>query len=543
MVLSAKAASEVLLRLPKLGQSMEAATVTQWHAAEGEEVQEGQLLISVETDKATYDLESPGTGRLHILVETGDEVAIDTILARIGGSAGRASAAPGDEARTPKMAPEPVRTPSGSGRVLASPKARRMAQELGVDLTTVPASGANGVVAAEDVERAAARGSSAPSEPAPPAPVVRGERLVGARATMARRMQESWQTIPHIVQMIDVDASGLRAERERLKAAGVAVAINDLLLSSVARVLAQAPALNVALVGDQLVRHSSVDVGFAVETERGLYVPVIRRAEALSVEALAAEAARLSAAAREGALRAGDSGGASLTVSNLGMYGIRAGTPVISPGEPALVFVGAIEDRPVVLNGGLAIRPMLTLSVAYDHRIVDGAAAARFTASLKATLEQIGQAAPPAAEEQLGPRELSFASAGAGFRVDVAGPGGRRWIADEPTADGGTDTGPTPVDALLGALASCLTISLRFAARRSKVPIDRVDGRVRANPAGHITSIAVELEVWSTAAEADVLALREPMERGCFVSRVLRGDLDCTVDLRVRNTEGTSTRS
>jgi uncharacterized OsmC-like protein len=299
----------------------------------------------------------------------------------------------------------------------------------------------------------------------------------------------------------------------------------------------------VALVGDQLVRHSSVDVGFAVETERGLYVPVIRRAEALSVEALAAEAARLSAAAREGALRAGDSGGASLTVSNLGMYGIRAGTPVISPGEPALVFVGAIEDRPVVLNGGLAIRPMLTLSVAYDHRIVDGAAAARFTASLKATLEQIGQAAPPAAEEQLGPRELSFASAGAGFRVDVAGPGGRRWIADEPTADGGTDTGPTPVDALLGALASCLTISLRFAARRRKVPIDRVDGRVRANPAGHITSIAVELEVWSTAAEADVLALREPMERGCFVSRVLRGDLDCTVDLRVRNTEGTSTRS
>jgi len=543
VVLSAKPQSEALLRLPKLGQSMEAATVTQWHAAEGEEVQEGQLLASVETDKATYDLESPGTGSLHILVETGEEVPIDTILARIGGSGGREPPAPGEESPTPKTAPQLARAPSPGERVLASPKARRMAQELGVDLSTVTASGADGVVSAEDVERAAATTSSAASAPASSPPVVRGERLVGARATMARRMQESWQTVPHIVQMIDVDASGLRIERERFKAAGVAVTVNDLLLSSVARVLAGAPGLNVALVGDQLVRHDGVDVGFAVETPRGLYVPVIRGADALSVEALAAEAARLSAAAREGALRAADSGGASLTVSNLGMYGIRAGTPVISPGEPALVFVGAIEERAVVRNGGLAIRPMLTLSVAYDHRIIDGAAAARFTAGLKAALERTGEPAPPPVEAQHGPRELSFASAGAGFRVDVDGPGGRRWIADEPVADGGTDTGPTPVDALLGALASCLTISLRFAARRRKVPIDRVDGLVQANPTGHITSIAVELEVWSSAAEADVLALREPMERGCFVSGVFRGDLDYTVDIRVRSDGGTSTRS
>ena len=196
-------------------------------------------------------------------------------------------------------------------------------------------------------------------------------------------MQEAWQTIPHIIQMVDVDATALLATRSRLKAAVPSLTLNDLILQTAAHVMAELPELNGTVEGDTLVFYQGVDVGFAVDTPRGLIVPVIRRADNLSVEELAAESQRLIEAARSGRLGPENIGGASLTVSNLGMFGIRAGTPVINLGEPILVFVGAVEDRPVVAEGQIVVRPMLTLSIAYDHRVADGVAAARFTRGLK----------------------------------------------------------------------------------------------------------------------------------------------------------------
>ena len=211
--------------------------------------------------------------------------------------------------------------------------------------------------------------------------------LTGIRKTTARRTQEGWQTIPHIVQMVDVDATTLLATRAQLKAEIPSLTINDLLLLAAAQVMAEHPELNATVEGETLVLYDGVDVGFAADTPRGLVVPVVRHADKLSVKEFAAESVRLIEAARNGRLGYEDIGNASLTVSNLGMFGIRFGTPVINLGEPILVFVGAVEDRPVVDHGQVVIRPMMTLSIAYDHRVTDGVGAAAFTQGLKERLE------------------------------------------------------------------------------------------------------------------------------------------------------------
>jgi len=534
-----------VVRLPKLGQSMEAATIVQWHVAEGGEVAEGQLLVSIETDKATYDLEAPAAGRLHIEVAAGEEVAVETVLARLL-AAGETAASPNmPAAGTPAPAAAsaaPARRHSPAGRVLASPKAKRLAAELGVDLGTLRASGEDGVISAEDVERAAGARAEAGGT-ATAAPVQRGrreigrERLTGPRATMARRLQQAWQEIPHIVQMIDVDASGLLAARAAYKERGADVTVNDLLLVAAAKALLEAPDLNVSLEAGEVVQHEGVDVGFAVETERGLFVPVIRGADNLTAEELAAETARLSTAAREARLGLAEMGGASLTVSNLGMYGIKAGTPVINPGEPLLVFAGAIEDRPVAVRGDVVVRPTLTLSIAYDHRLASGAGAAAYTVALKREIESLaaGVTAPRsgAEPEHLGHRHVRSVSPGGDYRVDVSAPGGRRWTLDEPEAMGGTDQGATPVDAFLGALLGCMTISLKAAGRRRKVPIERVEGEVRANPERVINEITLVLDVWSAADEEQVRGLLPVAERGCWVSRVVNPEIAYTIEMRV----------
>lgn len=533
-----------MLRLPKLGQSMEAATIVRWHAAEGTKVAKGEVVVSIETEKATYELEAPGDGWLHIEVPEGEEVAVETVLGRLLSEPGAPVATPSPAtAAAAAPSPAPVASPAKGarpGRVLATPKAKRLAAELGVDLAMVRASGADGIISAEDVEAAARAVTGAAAPQGEPATAgarreTRRERLAGARRTMARRLQQAWQEIPHIVQMVDADASGLLARRSALRAEGIEVSVNDLVLQAAAQALAETPALNVSLEGGELIYHDGVDVGFAVETERGLYVPVVRGADSLTPGALAAETARLSAAARDGTMRPDEMGGASLTVSNLGMYGIRAGTPVINPGEPVLVFVGTIEERAVVAGGQVVARPTLTLSIAYDHRLASGAGAAAYTQALKGRIEEGpaagAAAAAPAAPGE--PRQLRAASAGDAYRIDVHGPEGHRWTLDEPPAQGGTGEGPTPVDAFLGGLLGCLMVSLKAAARRRKVPLARVGGEVRANPERAIREIGVVLQVWSDAPEADVQALLAPAERGCWVSGVLKPEIDYHVELQV----------
>ena len=526
--------------MPKLGQAMTEGVVVRWHRTDGERVAAGELLVTVETDKATYDLEATAGGTLHVVVQEGEEVPIHTVIAEIGDAPVRADTA---SASPPTEPVARQRTASRPGRVLASPKAKRLATERGIDLSSLTPSSADGVISAADVERAAA--DQQPAVAAQPASALtRTERerrpLTGIRKAAARRLQAAWQTIPHIVQMIDVDAGALQAARERRKADLAGLTLNDLILYAAVRVLAGLPDLNGTVEDAELVLYDGVDIGFAVDSPRGLLVPVIRGAGSLSITQLVRERQRLVEAARAGQLQPADMGQASLTVSNLGMFGIRAGTPVINLGEPILVFVGAVEERPVVAEGQIIARPMLTLSIAYDHRVADGVAASRLSQGLKEALENLEsesfsevpnpQSPTPNPQESLGKREVRSVSAGDQYAVQVRSHA-HVWSLDEPASDGGQDTGPDPVTAFLGALLSCLTIAFKAAARRRKVAITRVEGRAKASPKGQVKEIALTLAVWSAASEQDLQLLLERARRGCYVSGVLKPDIQLTVEL------------
>lgn len=544
--------------MPKIGQAMAEGTVLQWHRRDGDRVTTGEILVTIETDKATYDLEAPASGTLHIYINEGQAVAVGTVIGEIGESQRRTiTAAP---VASPAGGPAAMKTPTPR-KVLASPKAKRLAAERGIDLSTITPSSADGIISVSDVENALAAGKPGlQSETAAGASRVVRERrqLTGIRKTSARRLYEAWRTIPHIVQMVDVDASALLATRARLQAEIPSLTLNDIILQAAAHVMAEHADLNGTVQEETLVLYEDVAIGFAVDTPRGLVVPVMRRADTLSLAAIAAESQRLIEAARSGRLGPNDIGGASLTVSNLGMFGIRAGTPVINLGESVLVFVGAIEDRPVVVAGQIVIRPTLTLSIAYDHRVADGVAAARFTRSLKEALERQGSevrdqkseldnardghrssSVPTSDPRSLTPssrREVWTLSQGNDFTVQVRSLG-HAWVLDEPVSDGGTDAGPDPVSAFLGALLACLTIAFQAAARRRKVTIERIEGRVHATPEGHVKSLGVALAVWSPDPEETVRGLLERAKRSCYVSSLLKSDLDYTIELSVHPTQ------
>jgi pyruvate/2-oxoglutarate dehydrogenase complex dihydrolipoamide acyltransferase (E2) component/uncharacterized OsmC-like protein len=564
----ATVAQSTAVLMPKIGQAMAEGTVLQWHYQDGARIEQGVVLVTIETDKATYDLEAPASGTLHIYISEGQEVTVGTVIGEIGEASQRANApfAPTvPSALVASVAKAPARK-----KVLASPKAKQLAAAHGIDLATIAPSGADGIISAGDIEKTIAekdkglkplvtKQAASPVDTTVSHAIRERRKLTGIRKTSARRVQEAWQTIPHIVQMVDVDATALLAARAALKAEAPSLTLNDLILHAAARVMTELPDLNGTIEDDTLVLYEGVDVGFAADTPRGLVVPVIRRADTLSIGELAAQSQRLIAAARSGRLAPENIGSASLTVSNLGMFGIRAGTPVINLGEPILVFVGAVADRPVVVNGQVAVRPMLTLSIAYDHRVADGVAASQFTRGLKNRLESRVQGleskessesgvwspgseirktntqhSTPNTQAELEKREIHAVSAGSGYVVRVRSHG-HTWILDEPIADGGTDTGPDPVSAFLGALLSCMTISFTASARRRKVTVERLEGRVQGTPQGHVKDIAMTLEVWSPDSEENVRALLEPAKRGCYVSGVLKPEIDFQVALTVHS--------
>jgi pyruvate dehydrogenase E2 component (dihydrolipoamide acetyltransferase) len=402
------------IRMPRLGHSMTEGTLVAWLAKPGDRVHAGQIVLTIETDKAEYEVEAPVDGLLaDPLVVESQTAAVGAVLGWVlepgeGRPSAPAEGASGAAPQLRKGGPAP--TISAGGKVRASPKARRLAESLGIELATVAASGPDGLVTEADVERAAQKTDEA--EAAPPSGEWKGRavrerrRLAPIRRTTARRMAEAWASVPHIVQMIDVDMEEARRLRGRWKAEGgetAAVTYNDLVVKASALALAEHSDLNAAVDGDELVVFAAVNAGIAVDTPRGLVVPVVRNADRLSIHALAREARRLAAKARAGGLDPDDFGVGTFTVSNLGSFGIRAGTPVVNPPEAMLVFVGAVEERPVVRDGAIVVRPTLTLSIAYDHRVADGADAARLTARIRELLESPASWASPEAREAAPP--------------------------------------------------------------------------------------------------------------------------------------------
>ncbi len=427
------------VKLPRLGQGMESGTIVRWLKTEGEAVTKGEPLFELDTDKVTQEVEADSDGVLLKIVIADGEVDVGTTVGIIGsqdedvsalveaarGGNGGAPAPVADEAPTEAAATEEAPAeeapaehagepaPSGAPaqeaapaqpqeqqqapvraegeRVKASPLARRIARERGVDLQQVLGTGPEGRVIAEDVEKAAIR----PAAPAPAAapgaePEFEVVELTSTRKTIARRLTEAWQA-PVFQLTVTADASELVATRERMvdlmREGETKPTVSDVLTRIVAAALARHPAVNANFVDGRLHRFAAVNVGLAVAAPSGLVVPVISDAGRKSVQQIAADRADLVSRARDGKLQLADLEGGTFTISNLGMYGIEQFVAVLNPPQVAILAVGSIEERAVVVDGDIDVVPTMTMTLTCDHRAIDGSEGAEFLRDVKALVE------------------------------------------------------------------------------------------------------------------------------------------------------------
>lgn len=378
--------------MPALGMAQETGKVLRWLKAEGEEVAKGEPLMEVETDKVTVEVEAPAAGLLAaVRAEAGTDVPVGEAVALILAPGERApengtpvpEAAPAPVAAAPAPAAAPQGPPGPSRRRLASPKARRLAAEQGVDLDVLGAgSGPHGAVLAADIvtPRAGDGGSAAPGETLP---------LSRIWSIMAERTTQSWTTAPHFYLHREVDAGRLASWREVARARlGRDVSVTDLLVRATAAALARHPRVNAAWDEGSVRLNEGVNVGIAVAVEDGLVVPVVHGADGLGLGEIAARREEIVSRAREGALRPEDIEQGTFTISNLGMFGVDSFDAVVNAPQAAILAVGRIVERVVPVDGSPAVRPMLALSLSCDHRVVDGAHAARFLGELAALIEE-----------------------------------------------------------------------------------------------------------------------------------------------------------
>jgi pyruvate dehydrogenase E2 component (dihydrolipoamide acetyltransferase) len=385
---------------------MESGTIVRWLKSEGEPVEKGEPLFELDTDKVTQEVEAEAAGVLLKIAVAEGEVPVGQTVAFIG-AAGEdvpavAASTPQEEPKAetqpepaPQEVPQSAAVASGNGRIKASPLARRMARERGIELSGIRGTGPDGRIVAEDVERAEAGGPGA--APAVRAAVPAGEvervPLTNIRKTIARRLTEAWQ-IPVFQLQSSADMTRVNALVARLRERDpeVRVTVTDVLTKVCAQALMRHREVNAEFTEEAILLHPSANVGLAVAAPQGLVVPVIRSAERLSLTEIAGVRADLVGRARDGKLRAEDLEGGTFTISNLGMYAVERFTAVLNPPQAAIVAVGATEDRVVPAEGGTAVRAMVTLTGTFDHRAVDGAPAAAFLQTLKESLEDPGLA-------------------------------------------------------------------------------------------------------------------------------------------------------
>ena len=395
--------------LPRLGQGMEAGTIVRWLKSEGDQVEKGEPLYELDTDKVTQEVEAEASGvLLKILAGEGEEIEVGKRIAVIGEQgedvaaeaeveAEEAEGSPG-EAREeerergteaaaeeePSVEAQPSRV---DGRVKASPLARRIARERGIQLTSLTGTGPEGRIVAEDVERAAATPAHATVGAAPlEAEVV---PLTSIRRTIARRLTKAWEAPAFQISM-SADMTRAQALRERLR--DQKVTVTDVLTKLSAIALLRHRELNAQFADDELRIFPSANIGLAVATERGLIVPVLREVERKSLVQLAVERGQLVERARTAKLTQEDLEDGTFTISNLGMYGVEIFTAVLNPPQAAILAVGAIEEKPVVEEGELVVRPMMAMTLTCDHRAVDGSNASEFLRELKLLIEEPGLA-------------------------------------------------------------------------------------------------------------------------------------------------------
>jgi pyruvate dehydrogenase E2 component (dihydrolipoamide acetyltransferase) len=432
-------ASEVLM--PKLGLTMTEGTIEEWKKKEGDKVQKGEILLSVATDKLTNDVEAEEDGTLlKIVVPEGETVACKTVIAWLGQPGesvpdtvcAQPTTAPAEEA------PAATATPAASGAtaparpdgayVLATPYAKKLAKDKGFDLSAIPGTGYRGVVVARDVNAFVPGTQSVKASPlaakvaadigvdltqvqahgrvlaqdilnylqetrekkteGEETPKVETKRMSSMRKAVAKNMLNSVQTSPTVTFNLAIDMSNMKAYREQLKAKNIKVSYNDLVIKFVAKALTEYPILNSSVIDNkEIVYKHYINMGVAVAVDNGLLVPKIRDADKKSLVEIHDEMIELAAQAREGKLPLEALQDGTFTITNLGMYGIDSFSPIINQPEVAILGVNTMEDKPVVRNGEIVIRPMMTLSLTADHRVIDGSVAAEFLQRVKSLME------------------------------------------------------------------------------------------------------------------------------------------------------------
>jgi pyruvate dehydrogenase E2 component (dihydrolipoamide acetyltransferase) len=420
--------------LPRLGQGMETGTIVRWLKSEGESVEKGDPLYELDTEKVTQEVEAEASGvLLKILAGEGEEIEVGKAIAVIGQEGEDISAESGDSAEgeaedstkvteeeeaeegepapareeerervregdQPAPEPEVPEQRQNGGRIKASPLARRIARERGIDLSALRGTGPEGRIVAEDVERASATGGGgAPTTASAPAPTGEVEvvKLNQMRKTIARRMTEAWEAPAFQITMSADMTASIRLREALLaqvKEGGVRPTYSDILTKVVALALMRHRDVNAHFAGDSVKLFPTANIGIAVAVPHGLVVPVIAGCERLTIPEIGAARADIVSRTREGKLRAEDLEGGTFTISNLGMYGVESFTAVLNPPQAGILAVGAIEERAVVVDGDLEIQPRMDMTLTIDHRSVDGATASEFLATVKSFLEEPGLA-------------------------------------------------------------------------------------------------------------------------------------------------------
>lgn len=408
----------IAIKMPALSPTMEEGTLAKWLVKVGDTVNSGDIMAEIETDKATMEFEAVDEGVIvSIDVAEGTEgVKVGTVIAQLAGEGEEAK--PAAPARAAKAEPAPAPVPAASApapapvagaapkgdRVVASPLAKRIAADRGVDLAGVKGSGPNGRIVKADVEAAqpgaAVAAPSAPLAAAVPAVAAavpdfgipyEAEKLNNVRKTIARRLTEAKQTIPHIYLTVDIRLDALlklRGELNKaLEADGIKLSVNDLLIKALAKALVRVPKCNVSFAGDELRKYSRADISVAVAAPSGLITPIVVDAASRGVAQISREMKALADKAREGKLMPHEYQGGTASLSNLGMFGIKQFDAVINPPQAMILAVGAGEQRPYVVDGALSIATVMSATGSFDHRAIDGADGAQLMQAFKDLVE------------------------------------------------------------------------------------------------------------------------------------------------------------
>ena len=422
--------------MPALSPTMEEGTLAKWHVKKGDTVRSGDVIAEIETDKATMEVEAVDEGTVEeILVPEGTEgVKVNAPIAKLSGDDAGASAAPAPKAEAapepkavaPKAAPAPEAKPEPAApapvakaaegaRIFASPLARRIAEQKGLELSAVKGSGPHGRIVKADVESAqhgqakAPAAASAGQSPATPAAAAAPRQvqsleqqgiaagsydlipLDGMRKTVARRMTESFRDVPHFPLTVDIELDALLAARAKINAmlekSGGKVSVNDMVIKAAAVALMQVKEANASYTPEGIAMHHHADIAMAVAVPGGLITPIIRAAETKGLAQIAAEAKDLAERARTKKLKPEEFQGGTFSVSNLGMFGIKSFASIINEPQGAILSVGVGEKRPVVRGNELAVATVMTVTLTCDHRVVDGAIGARWLAAFKPLIE------------------------------------------------------------------------------------------------------------------------------------------------------------